>query len=260
MSRGPVPRTAKDEALPIAAKRGLVMRYQRRRGDICDFSVMSPGLVSFVCSMRLLLLTSTPGDILHDFAAAIGRLRFIASSPAISRELWLRTPRGAWRFFRVLDESILELGPDGLPLANGSGPVKVPAPAAGAGLAANLKQVLHTGKRARSRDGTSAGTDGAGPGRGPVPAIVPAMVPAQVPATPAVPANEPAPEKNPVTAQREGDGPSGPVPVETSIDTAQGPVLPADPATEAEHEKIAAIIKKFLRRRNKGSKNDTETG
>ncbi len=191
MSRGPIPQMAKDEALPIAERRGLVMHYHRRRGNICDFSVMSSGLVSFVCAMRLILLRSTAEDILHDFSAAIGRLRFIASSPAISRELWLRTPRGAWRFFRVLDESILELGPDGLPLANGTGPVNDPASGANAGLTARLKKALGARKRDRSQGGTCAGTDGAGSHTNPLPA----KVPAQVPDTPALPVNEPRLEK-----------------------------------------------------------------
>ncbi len=274
MSRGPVPQTAKDEALPIAARRGLVMHYQRRRGNICDFSVMSPGLVSFVCAMRLILLTSTPGDILHDFAAAIGRLRFIASSPAISRELWLRTPRGAWRFFRVLDESILELGPDGLPLVNGTGPVNDPTPGAGAGLTTRLKKALGGGKRDRSQDGTSACTDGAGPSRDPLPAVVPAIVPAQPSDTTAMPVNDPekftgsttlpeiirATENIPMTALREDGGPPDHVPLATSTHAAQGPVLPADPATGGEEKKIPDIIQKFLRRRNKGSEKNPGTG
>jgi hypothetical protein len=134
VSRGPKPLRAQEESLSLAERRGLVMRYQQRRGNICDFSIMSPGLVCFVCAMRLVKLSSTPEDILHDSAPAIGDLRFIASSPAISRELWLRTPRGAWRFFRVLDDSILELDCYGMPLVNGTGPVKNLLPAAGAGM------------------------------------------------------------------------------------------------------------------------------
>lgn len=98
MSRGPEPVRAKEEALPIAGKRGLVQRYRHAAGTICDFTIMSPGLVSFVWAMRMLRLSCSPLDILHEFGRAIDQLRFIASSPAISRELWLRTPRGAWRF------------------------------------------------------------------------------------------------------------------------------------------------------------------
>lgn len=146
MSRGPRRLKAKVESLPIAEKRGLVMRYQHRRGNVCDFSIMSPGLVSFICVMRLIRLSSTPEDILHDFSSVIGQLRFIASSPAISRELWLRTPRGAWRFFRIPDESILELDRDGMPLKN-IGPIKVAL--AGAGPVKKPEPVTQNGNKSR---------------------------------------------------------------------------------------------------------------
>lgn len=164
MSRGPRSLRAKVESLPIAEKRGLVMRYQHRRGNVCDFSIMSPGLVSFICVMRLIRLSSTPEDILHDFSSVIGQLRFIASSPAISRELWLRTPRGAWRFFRILDESILELDRDGMPLKN-TGPVKV-APK-GAGPLKKPEPVKPTGKKSRTGKQSATGKDPV-PGKNPV--------------------------------------------------------------------------------------------
>ena len=154
MTRGPQPVRARDESLPIARRRGLVQRYQHRRGNVCDFSIMSPGLVSFVCVMRLVRLSSTTGDILHDYATVIGTLRFIASSLAISRELWLQTPHGAWRFFRILDDGILELGPDGLALANGMGPVKDISTATSAGMVTRPQAVsLFQAKKHNERAG-----------------------------------------------------------------------------------------------------------
>jgi hypothetical protein len=146
MSRGPQPLKAKEAALPIAERRGLVQRYQHRRGNICDFSIMSPGLVSFVSPMRLIRLCSTPEDILHNYAKVIGQLRFIASSPGISRELWLRTPHGVWRFFRVLNDSIVELDRDGMPVANDTGAVKDPSPTTMTGPVAKAKPALPAGK------------------------------------------------------------------------------------------------------------------
>jgi len=112
---------AREESLLIAARRGVVHSHVHRRGNVCDLSIISPGLVAFVCAMRLVKLSSRIDDILHDFAAAIARLRIIVSAAAVSRELWLRTPRGVWRFFRVLDDGILELDREGMPLGNGPG-------------------------------------------------------------------------------------------------------------------------------------------
>jgi hypothetical protein len=47
-------------------------------------------------------------------------LRLIVSSPAISRELWICSPKGAWRFFSIGDESITELVADGELLTAGT--------------------------------------------------------------------------------------------------------------------------------------------
>lgn len=123
MKRGLQSEKAQEELLEIAHRRGHVQHYVHRTGNLCEFTIMCPGLVCFVTAVRLLKLSSTPEDILHEYAAVIGQLRFIASSPAVSRELWLRTPRGAWRFFRISDDGILEIDRHGMPLANGTGPV-----------------------------------------------------------------------------------------------------------------------------------------
>ncbi len=254
MSRGPRPIRAKEESLPIAEKRGLVMRYQHRQGNVCDFSLMSPGLVCFICVMRLTRLTSTPEDILHDFSSVIGQLRFIASSPAISRELWLRTPRGAWRFFRVLDDSLLELDRDGMPLKNtvpgtvaspGVAPVKKPGPAKPAGK--------------KSRRGRQSAT-----GNEPVTKANPAQDP--------VPVNDPAPEKDRETATPPGKSPrqekapapnpvpeNDPGPVNNREcmaipEKSPEPVLylgpPEDSARAPEPDPVPEHIRKFLHQRH----------
>lgn len=141
MKRGQLSEKVRDGMLERAQQRGLVQLFQHRKGNVCDLSILSPGLVSLISVVRLIRLSSTPDEILYEFAGVIGRLRFIASSPAISRELWLRTPRGAWRFFRVLDDGIAELDRYGMPLANAGVPagtgsasgMVIPVPALRAG-------------------------------------------------------------------------------------------------------------------------------
>ena len=246
MSRGPRPLKAKEEALPIAEKRGLVMRYQHRRGNIGDFSIISPGLVGFICVMRLIRLSSMPEDILYDFSSVIGQLRFIASSPAISRELWLRSPRGAWRFLRILDDSILELGQDGMPLANGTGPVALPAVVTG--LIQKPEPSGKNGKKTVTASPSSAGKNPE-PGKNPAPDI-PAKDPGRsentAPALP--PAQEPGPEKDRKPAA---------IPEKISE-----PVKDPGPAQDLlpgpELEKIPEPIRKFLKRRIKGRETDPE--
>ncbi len=56
MTRGRIPVRARKEADPIAEKRGVVQHYQREPGRICDFAIMSPGMVVHVrikCVRRL---------------------------------------------------------------------------------------------------------------------------------------------------------------------------------------------------------------
>lgn len=116
MTRGRIPVRALREAEPIARKRGVVQHYLREPGRICDFSIMSPGIVSQVRIKCVRRFCCTVEEMGWELAPEIAALRIIASSREISRELWLCSPRYAWRFFRVLDQSLAELGRDGMPL------------------------------------------------------------------------------------------------------------------------------------------------
>jgi len=129
MTRGRQPLMAQQDANPIAEKRGIVMHYQHEPGNLCDFSIMSPDRVAFVRVKRVRRLCCTIEELVWNFAPEIAAIRIIASSPVIFRELWICSPKGAWRFFRICDASILELGRDGLQLAAGPAPAAVAASA-----------------------------------------------------------------------------------------------------------------------------------
>ena len=120
MTRGRPPHQAQKDAIPIAEKRGEVWPYKPKSGSPCDFTIMSPGRVSFICVKHIRRLRCTNDELRRKFSDAIMALRLIASSPAISRELWIRSPKGVWRFFRIGDESFTELGTDGTPLTAGT--------------------------------------------------------------------------------------------------------------------------------------------
>jgi len=116
MTRGRPPRKAQKDATPIAEKRGEVWPYQPKSVSPCDFSIISPGRITFVCVKHIRRLRCTTNELLRKFPETILALRLVVSSPAISREIWICSPRGAWRFFRISDESVIELGIDGEPL------------------------------------------------------------------------------------------------------------------------------------------------
>jgi len=130
MTKGRIPFKALEKAEPIAANRGEIQHYVREPGTICNFEILSPGIVAKVAIRCIRRLGCTVSEIERECSGKIAELRIIASSKEISRELWLCSPRYAFRFFRVLDRSIVELMWDGLPLPSGDpGPVPAGTPA-----------------------------------------------------------------------------------------------------------------------------------
>ena len=120
MTRGRPQRKAQKAATPIAEKRGGIWPCQPKSGFPCDFTIMNPGRVTFVCVKHIRRLRCTANELLRKFPETIQALRRIPLSPAISRELWICSPKGVWRFFRMSDESVAELGTDGEPLTAGA--------------------------------------------------------------------------------------------------------------------------------------------
>jgi len=137
MTRGRRPLIALGEAKHIAEKRGEVRNFWHEPDMICNFVIYLVGLVAHVRVRRVNRIRITPDWLEREAAKDIAMLRFIASSPGISRELWIHTPKGTFRFFRVLDKTLRELDRDGRPLPDQPGaPVRkskeapaVPAPA-----------------------------------------------------------------------------------------------------------------------------------
>jgi len=118
MTRGRPPLQAQKDAVPIAGKRGEVWPYQPKSGSTCDFTIMSPGRVAFVCVKHIRRLRCTPVELIRKFSETITALQLIVDSPVISRELWITSPKGVWRFFRINNESFTELGNDGATLTD----------------------------------------------------------------------------------------------------------------------------------------------
>jgi hypothetical protein len=123
MSRGPIPWRALELAQKIAEKRGLVRHYEREPGMIADFSITSPACNAEVRIKRMGHVRCTYQWLEREAAEQIAGLKMFPSSQEISRELWIYSPEYFWRFFRVCDNGLAELGRDGMPL-----PMKSPVP------------------------------------------------------------------------------------------------------------------------------------
>jgi hypothetical protein len=101
------------EAKHIAEKRGEVRHFRHEPDMICTFVIYMIGLIAHVRIKRVERIRITPEWLEREAAEDIAALRFIVSSPGISRELWIYTPKGTFRFFRVLAGSLVELDRSG---------------------------------------------------------------------------------------------------------------------------------------------------
>lgn len=116
MPRGRKPKEAIRTAIRIAEKRGEVDLVRFRPGMICTFIIYCAGLVAHVRIKRMRHIQCTEQTLEREAADELAALRCIALSPQISRELWICSPRGNFRIFRVTSDSLVELDRDGQPL------------------------------------------------------------------------------------------------------------------------------------------------
>ncbi len=112
MTRGRRPVQALQRAASMAENRGEVGEFSRCC-RLCSFVIYSAGLVSHVRVKRMRHLRCTLGQLEREAGDELAALRMIASSPGISRELWICSPLQTFRFFRITDNGLVELDRDG---------------------------------------------------------------------------------------------------------------------------------------------------
>lgn len=117
MSRGPPSRRALADAIPIARQRGTIQVAGRGPEKLYDFTIVSVLPVVFVRVSYCAHIHASAAELAREFKDSLNRLRLITKHESISRELWLRSRHGTWRFFRLIAECLVEQGRDGQPLA-----------------------------------------------------------------------------------------------------------------------------------------------
>ena len=120
-----------EDAIPIAKSRGAVFFFTRTKDCPADFEITSANRVAIVCVKRSRRLHCTLAEIEKTFSEPIRRFRSFPTPENHCRELWLWSPYGVFRFFRVGKEGIVEIDRDGNPLV-----VPVPGKSTDAKLAA----------------------------------------------------------------------------------------------------------------------------
>jgi hypothetical protein len=117
MSRGPPSRRALAEAIPVAHQRGTIQITGHGQENLFDLTIVSAIPVAFIRVAYCAQIYAQIEEHAMVFQEKLIRLRQITGHEAVSRELWLRSRHGRWRFFRLMDDYLVELGRDGKLLA-----------------------------------------------------------------------------------------------------------------------------------------------
>ena len=116
MTRGPPPLVAIRQATKNAVSRGQVMDRDLLKESRTDFVLFSDLLTVFVRIRRTPMHILCPEDCAAKYKADVHFLRRIPLTSVTGRELWLLTPWKTWEYFRVLDDRLVEIRADGMPI------------------------------------------------------------------------------------------------------------------------------------------------
>lgn len=109
MSRGPIPKRAIEAALAVARTRGIASRCQRGSESVCDIVIHAQCVTIDAMIRRCRRLHAPPAELERQFEDTVAKLRLLPDNPCRSRELWTCSPRGVFRFFRVLNNCLAEI-------------------------------------------------------------------------------------------------------------------------------------------------------
>jgi hypothetical protein len=121
MTRGPQPLLALREAHAIGLTRGIAGDSLYAGGDGVDLTFFCVHAVIFVKIRRTRSQIRDIRDITAQYSREIARLRRIPQTAVVYRELWVRSQRGSWLFYRVLPDVVVEIRSDGTTM---TGPVQ----------------------------------------------------------------------------------------------------------------------------------------
>ena len=95
----------------------MIQAAGRGPENLYDFTIVSAIPVAFVRVSYCSRIHAPVAEIVTEYQDELLQLCMVTRHDAISRELWLRSRHGTWRFFRFTTESLVELGQDGQPLS-----------------------------------------------------------------------------------------------------------------------------------------------
>jgi hypothetical protein len=128
MTRGRPPGQALKEAKIIARRQGKLCENTEGRGLLYDFAIHLGLALIYIRVKRTRREARTLEEFADACASDLARLRRIPPTAGLVRELWVRTPRGKWRYFVVLDDRISEIPPEAMPENYRERPLREHAP------------------------------------------------------------------------------------------------------------------------------------
>lgn len=109
MTRGRPPLQAIREARAIAEKLGDVVEVPRSRGSQADLMIFSNHVTFFIRVKRSRSHISDIQEIGFRYKKDLLYLCNFPLTNVVLREMWVRSPRGSWQYFRVLKDGIMEI-------------------------------------------------------------------------------------------------------------------------------------------------------
>jgi len=116
MTHGPKPKMAIDKAAKNTTIRGTVLNISQVPGFFTDLLLFTGTQVVFIRVMRIRIHACDPKEIERMFKEVIHGLRNVPMSPVVCREIHLLAPWGAWQYFRIDDDRVIEVRRDGSPV------------------------------------------------------------------------------------------------------------------------------------------------
>jgi len=113
MNKTSRPRRTLPEGISLARLRGKVELTRHTREALYHLTIVAAGMVAFVRVRFAAQILATLPEIEAEFKKDLVRLRAIVQDAAISRELWLRSRYGTWRFFRITETGLVEIDRNG---------------------------------------------------------------------------------------------------------------------------------------------------
>jgi hypothetical protein len=108
--------------------------------SVCDFFIRTAACVVFVKTRRTDKIIATIKEIEHAYQDLIAELRLFPASAQILLELWIYSKHGTYRFFRIGETGLAEVGRDGMPVPP---PGEIAAPTVPGELPVKDEQIPH---------------------------------------------------------------------------------------------------------------------